>query len=108
MLSREPHSVFRSIWWKPKPGPLVTDGRLAHVYLAAALALGPALFGPRILARSMVFVFPGFLGWELLFPLLRRIHKPWGGKHPFGDVVDFLAFLLGWLVGIFVVTWAWS
>lgn len=101
-MTRSPASIFSSSWWKLKPEPIVTDARLAHVYLGAGLAMGPACFGLRVLLISMPIVLLGFVGWELLFPLLRRINPRWGGRHPFGDVIDLAAFVLGWAVGLVV------
>jgi len=85
----------------------VTDGRLAHVYLAIALAVSSALFGKFAFLFSAPICFFGFIAWELIFPVLHWIHPVWGGKHPFGDVVDLLAFFLGWFVGLVVVACAW-
>lgn len=107
MFARSRVSVYHRVWWKLKPGPVVTDGRLAHVYLAACLATGPALFGTAALRASLNFILPGFVAWELLFPLLCRINEKWGGRHPFGDVIDLGAFLLGWAIGIWVVFLSW-
>ena len=98
-MTRSSASIFSSAWWRRKPGPIVTDARLAHVYLSSALAMGPALFGLPTLWRSALIVLPGFIGWELLFPFLRRINPRWGGHHPFGDVIDLVAFGCGWIVG---------
>jgi hypothetical protein len=107
MFARTPHSVYRQGFWKPKPGPLVTDGRLAHVYLAEGLAVSTALFGRHAFLHCAPVCFFGFIGWELLFPVLHRVNPGWGGKHPFGDVVDLLSFFLGWFVGLVVLACAW-
>jgi hypothetical protein len=95
--------IYTRAWWKPKPGALVTDGRLAHIYLGFGLATGPGLFGYGALVWGATITFPFFLGWELLFPLIDRIWPGHGGRHPFADVVDLVCFVLGWVAGAILV-----
>jgi hypothetical protein len=91
--------IYSSSWWQPKPGPFVTDGRLAHVYAGLAVACGSGLFGYAVLGWILTLGLPVALGWELLFPALHHINPKWGSHHPFGDVIDFICFVVGWIVG---------
>jgi hypothetical protein len=91
--------MYRPDWWKPKGGPLVTDGRLAHLYLGALVPCACGLFGYSALGWGSACAFAFFVGWELLFPVLALIKPSWGGHHPFGDVSDLLAYAVGWCLG---------
>ena len=72
-------------WWRPKPGRVLTQGRIIHalIGLSATLAVGWL--------------------WEAASPLFR-----W--RHPWGDVIDFLAFEAGQIAGVVIAlclrTWA--
>ena len=79
--------------WKPKRGPVLTRGRVAHLVAGALLvSLGGALDGYSGLPIGMVMaVLLGF-AWELSTPGLAR---RFGWDHHEGDVVDLAAYMLG-------------
>lgn len=89
--------VWDREWWRPKPGPVVTRGRLQHLTFAWALTVTGGAFGYAGLGLALGLVVIFWL-WEALTPVIWR--RAW---HPWGDVIDFLAFEVGQLLGAVVV-----
>lgn len=75
--------------FKPKKGAVLTQSRLWHFALASAVTAGGGHFlgyeGGVICGFGMVFF--GF-AWEVF-------NKWLAGYHPFGDAIDFYAFVAG-------------
>ena len=80
-------------WWRPKPGPLLTQGRIIHALIGYAVTVSGGLLGYGGLAiAGGGVVIVGWL-WEAASPLFR-----W--RHPWGDVIDFAAFEIGQIAGV--------
>lgn len=93
-------------WWKPKAGPVFTRGRLSHLLFGGALTGLAALLGGLLpfgtvyggTAVGLTATHFGAPVWEWLTRVLAP-HLEWA--HPWGDILDFFAFILGaWLVGL--------
>ena len=90
-------------WWRPKPGHVLTQGRIIHALIGLSATLAGALIGYGGLAIAAgATLAVGWL-WEAASPLFR-----W--RHPWGDVIDFLAFKAGQIAGVVIAlclrTWA--
>lgn len=86
--------------WRPKRGPVLRWGRLAHFVVAAAATLWSAHRGGYDglgMASAAVLILAPL--WELATVRLGSWLR-W--SHRFGDVVDLIAFVLGWLVAAIV------
>lgn len=89
--------------YRPKKGPVFTLGRLQHFLIGASVplvvgvaarAFGGTLYEGATIGAILVSVMGG--AWEMA---TARIASARGWKHPWGDVVDFLAFQVGaWTV----------
>lgn len=80
-------------FWKPKPGPLVTIGRLSHFVIACVVPISACgAWGYEGLGLGLAIVLTVAVWWEL--------GSRWmGWPHPWGDVIDLLAFVAGALAG---------
>lgn len=85
--------------FRPKHGPVFTLNRLQHMLIGAEIVLLFTISAPifhtdrysAIVYGVLTASLFGFL-WELATPLIAKITK-W--SHPFGDLVDFLAYQSG-------------
>lgn len=78
--------------FKRKPGPLLRWSRLLHASVAFGVTVaGSHFWGDTGCAFSGAGAIVGGFGWEIA-------NRFTGGWHPFGDVVDFFAFVIGALV----------
>lgn len=76
--------------FKRKPGPVLRWSRFMHFMLAATLTgYGAHLWGDD----GVVFVGFGALGLGLLWEISNKVFG--GSSHPYGDVLDFWAFVAG-------------
>ena len=88
-------SIWERPWWRPKPGPVITAGRLIHFILLLILTeLAGGLWGYAGIGWSGLALL-GIWAWEAASPML-----PW--QHPYGSVVALLAGVLGWCAGAIV------
>lgn len=87
-------TIYSPGWWRPKPRPLLTSGRVFHAAIAfcIVMATSEAWGYPGLAVGSLGAVALGWI-WEALTPLRR-----W--PHPWGDVLDFCAFEVGQIAGV--------
>jgi hypothetical protein len=83
--------------WRPKRGPVLTPGRVAHLGIGALVpCLASALGGYEALGWACAGMAVGACAWEAITPALGGWMR-W--THRYGDVVDLLAFLIGLACG---------
>lgn len=79
--------------FKPKSGPVLSLSRIVHCLLAATItAYGGHLWGYNGSALAAGGIIIAGFGWEVSNRYMR-------GFHPFGDVIDFWAFVVGAGIG---------
>lgn len=79
--------------FKRKPGPALTRGRLQHALVGAGgTALGFVLWGQggAVLVSASIIA----LGAALEY-FTRELSESLGWGHPFGDAIDYAAYLAG-------------
>lgn len=82
--------------FRPKRGPVLTQGRVTHLLGGVLVPIAASqLWGYEGLGISGVFVVAAF-GWEAASVQLGKRFK-W--PHKFGDVIDLIAFVVGWCAG---------
>jgi hypothetical protein len=75
-------------------------GRFIHAWIGFVLPIAAhALWGYPGIGWASVVVLVGAVAWELATPVLARW---WRWSWPFGDVIDLIAFVVGWLVAAVV------
>lgn len=96
--------------FKAKDGPILTSGRLLHFGESATAVLLGAILGVvtgndpyqgAAVAFSIVIVIA--VVWEWMTPILAPKFR-W--RHPWGDLVDLVAFVLGGLIPIVILLWS--
>ena len=82
-------------WWRPKPGRVLTQGRIIHALIGLSATLAGGLIGYGGLAIAAGATLAGGWLWEAISPIMR-----W--RHPWGDVIDFAAFEIGQIGGVVI------
>lgn len=88
------------MWFKAKDGPLLTVNRLQHFLVGALAVAFGAHWGQAGMIVAIIGVSVAAFAWEALTHVLAKFAN-W--KHPYGDLVDYLAFLTGALVVAVVI-----
>lgn len=83
-------------FWRAKLGPVLRWTRGVHILVGMVIpGIGYRHSGAEGLGMGILGVCVVGGAWELAMPVLERIHRGWGGYHPWADVLDLVSFLVG-------------